>query len=234
MKKYQYIVAAACILVGVVGFASIYAIDQSQKEKQEQVGKNTETEKPDTESEEPNVDDSQVAENTPSESEEPNVSEEPEEPKEPETPVENVQPEVLHFTPEKGLVRPVEGPILLEYSMDATIYYPTLEQYQYSPALVLGGKVNDKVYLVARGKITNISTNEETGCTVTQDLGDGYTAVYGQLKELNFKVGDMVEAGQVIGYIGEPTKYYSVEGPNVYFQMLKNGKPINPKDFFEE
>ncbi len=234
MKKYQYIVAVACVMVGIIGFASIYAIDQSQKEKQEQLGQNTEGQKPDVESEEPKVDDTQVVENAPSESEEPTESEEPEVKPEPETPVENVQPEVLHFTPEKGLVRPVAGPVLLKYSMDATIYYPTLDQYQYNPAMVFSGAVNDKVYLVAKGKITNISTNEETGCTVTQDLGDGYTAVYGQLKELNFKVGDMVEAGQVIGYISEPTKYYSLEGPNVYFQMLKNGKPINPGDFFEE
>ena len=30
--------------------------------------------------------------------------------------------------------------------------------------------VNEKVYFVAKGKVTNISTNEVTGCTVTQDL----------------------------------------------------------------
>ena len=69
---------------------------------------------------------------------------------------------------------------------------------------------------------------KETGCTVTQDIGDGYTAVYGQLKELNFDVGDMVESGQVVGYVGEPTKYYSVEGSNVYFQILKDGVPVDP------
>ena len=100
--------------------------------------------------------------------------------------------------------------------------------------MVLDADVNDKVYFVAKGKITKISTNEETGCTVVQDLGDGYTAIYGQLKELNFSVGDKVEGGQVVGYVGEPTKYYAVEGPNVYFQMLKDGKPVNPEDFYEE
>ena len=33
MKKYQYIVAAVCILMGAVGFAGIYATNQLQKNK---------------------------------------------------------------------------------------------------------------------------------------------------------------------------------------------------------
>ena len=77
----------------------------------------------------------------------------------------------------------------------------------------------------------NITTNEETGCTVTQDLGDGYTAIYGQLKELTFDKGDDVECGQVVGYVSEPTKYYSVEGSNLYFAMEKDGKSIDPTEY---
>ena len=57
--------------------------------------------------------------------------------------------------------------------------------------------------------------------------------MYGQLKDLNFEEGATVEAGQIIGYIGEPTKYYSVEGSNLYFQLLKDGKPVNPLDYLE-
>lgn len=72
-----------------------------------------------------------------------------------------------------------------------------------------------------------------TGCTVTEDLGDGYLAVYGQLKEPEFAVGDYVEAGHVIGYVTEPTKYYSVEGSNLYFELRKDGVPVDPIEFFE-
>ena len=129
---------------------------------------------------------------------------------------------------------PLEGEILLDYSMDATVYFPTLEQYRYNPAIVISAAVNDKISAVAKGKITDITENEVTGCTVKQDLGDGYTVIYGQLKELNFKKGDMVEAGQTIGYVGEPTKYYSTEGSNVYFELQKDGKPVNPKEYLPE
>ena len=128
---------------------------------------------------------------------------------------------------------PVEGEVILPFSMDRSVYFATLAQYQYNPAMVIGGDVNDKVYIVAKGKIISIETNEETGCTVTQDLGDGYTAVYGQLKELNFKVGDMVESGQVIGYVSEPTKYYSEEGSNLYFKMTQNDQAVDPVLYLE-
>ena len=117
--------------------------------------------------------------------------------------------------------------------MDSTIYFPTLQQYKYNPAVIIEGEVNDKVYAVAKGKVTDISNSEETGCTMTVDLGDGYEAVYGQLKEPNFAKGDYVEAGHVVGFVAEPTKYYSVEGSNLYFALRKDGAPVDPVEFFE-
>ena len=144
------------------------------------------------------------------------------------------QPEALHFSPEEGMLWPMEGDIILNYSMDSSIYFPTLDHYRMNPAVIIAGEVNSKVYSVAKGQVTKIEEqNAETGCTVTVDLGDGYQAVYGQLKELTFHEGDYVEAGHIIGYISEPTKYYAVEGSNLYFELLKDGAPIDPVEFFE-
>lgn len=241
MKRYKYVVAATCLLLSAAGFIGLYATNEA-KEKEEQaknenivdesedmiLGSNifdTESEKEDSESA-----GNQLADNDQNIVPEDKQEVAQKDPVENEAPVGNVTQETLHFNPENGLVWPHEGNVLLDYSMDSTIFFPTLQQYQYNPAMIISGKVNEKVYFIAKGKITNISTNEETGCTVTQDLGDGYTAVYGQLKELNFDVGEMVESGQVVGYVGEPTKYYSVEGSNVYFQILKDGVPIDPKE----
>lgn len=235
MKKNQYIAAVACLVAGVIGFASVYATEKAQERREDaerlaQQEQQVETEEQAEEASsvvEPQVKEPAVVEEVPEEPvvEAPAVEEEPVQ--------QTIAEETLHFEQGEDLVWPLEGNVLLNYSMDSTIYFPTLEQYQYNPAIVIGGDVNSKVYLVAKGKITDISTNEVTGCTVTQDLGDGYTAVYGQLKEVNFEVGDLVESGQVIGYVSEPTKYYSVEGSNLYFELLKDGEPVNPLDYFE-
>ena len=139
----------------------------------------------------------------------------------------------LHFDPEDGMLWPMEGNVILNYSMDSTIYFATLDQYKYNPAVIIAGEVNNKVYSVAKGKVIGLSNNEETGCTMTVDLGDGYRAIYGQLKEPNFAVGDYVESGHVLGYVAEPTKYYSVEGSNLYFALQKDGQPVDPVAFFQ-
>lgn len=139
----------------------------------------------------------------------------------------------LHFPIEEGMLWPMDGNVIMNYSMDATVYFPTLDQYKYNPAIIIAGEVNSKVYAVARGQVTDISQNEVTGTTVTVDLGDGFVAIYGQLKELNFKKGDYVESGHVIGYVSEPTKYYSVEGSNLYFELQKDGTPVDPILYFE-
>lgn len=139
----------------------------------------------------------------------------------------------LHFDALNEMGWPLQGNVIMNYSMEQTVYFATLDQYKYNPALIIQGNVNDKVLSVADGKITQIETSEETGCTVTVELGDGYSAVYGQLKEVPFAVEDYVKAGETIGYISEPTKYYSVEGTNLYFQMTKDGVSVDPMEFLQ-
>lgn len=139
----------------------------------------------------------------------------------------------LNFSPDSDLSWPLQGDVILNYSMDQTVYFATLDQYKYNPALIIAGKVNDPVNAAATGKITDISANEETGLTVTMDLGNGYSAVYGQLKEVLYKEGATIEAGNAIGYIAEPTKYYSVEGSNLYFELRKEKEPIDPMQYMQ-
>lgn len=141
------------------------------------------------------------------------------------------QPE-LHFDA-ADLGWPLSGNVIMNYSMDQTVYFATLDQYKYNPALIIQGNVNDKVLSVTTGMVEQIVTDEETGCTVTVDLGDGYQAVYGQLKEVPLSEGERVEAGDIIGYVSEPTKYYAVEGANLYFQLLKDGASVDPMEYLQ-
>lgn len=244
MKRYKYVVAITCLLLGAMGFVGLNMTNQTKEEQAKNqdiveesediiLGSNlSEEENSDTENQIAEIeDDVNIEEEDETEADSELAQQDTQEV---ETAVGNITEETLHFDPKNGVVWPIEGTVLIDYSMDSTIFFPTLQQYQYSPAMVIAGKVNDRVYFVAKGKITNIETNEETGCTVTQDIGDGYTAIYGQLKELNFEVGEMVESGQVVGYVSEPTKYYSVEGSNVYFQLLKDGVPVDPEEILPD
>lgn len=143
------------------------------------------------------------------------------------------QPDALTFSESDLLTWPVDGNVLLNYSMDQTVYFSTLDQYKYNPAVIISGEVGGEVTAAARGIVKSIEVNAQTGTTITMDLGNGYEAVYGQLKEVPLKEGKYVEQGEVIGYLSEPTKYYSVEGCNLYFQLLKDGTPVNPMEYMD-
>ena len=135
------------------------------------------------------------------------------------------------FAPNDALIWPIDGNVLLNYSMDQTVYFSTLDQYKYNPAIIIGGEVGDEVQAAADGKVTEVKTDAQTGTTITVNLGNDFEVVYGQLKDITVKEGDYVTKGDKIGVLSEPTKYYSVEGPNLYFQVLQNGKPVNPMEF---
>lgn len=149
-----------------------------------------------------------------------------------ETQTEAVQsiPEV-NFTESSLMQWPVEGQVLLDYNMDHTIYFPTLNEYRYSPAIAVGAGVGTPVLAVANGKVVSVVNNEETGLTMTVDLGNGYQAVYGQLKDTAFEPESYMEAGATLGYVSEPTKYYSKEGSNLYFAMTKDGVAVDPLEY---
>ena len=144
-----------------------------------------------------------------------------------------VQPQAPFFSASEVLIWPVDGNVILSYSMDQTVYFSTLDQYKYNPAMIIGSEVGADVLAAADGEVTSIETTAQTGTTITMNLGNGYTAVYGQVKEVSVHEGDRMEQGDVIGYLSEPTKYYSVEGPNLYFQLLKDGNPVNPLEYME-
>ncbi len=160
-------------------------------------------------------------------------SEEAEEEPSEEEEADTSETEQFAFADDSRLIWPVDGDVILNYSMDKSIYFSTLNQYKYHPAIVISAEVGSEVRCAARGEVADISVNEETGTTLTMDIGSGYQAIYGQLKEVTVEEGDTVESGTVIGYVSEPTKYYTLEGSNLYFQLLKNREPVNPMDYME-
>lgn len=143
-----------------------------------------------------------------------------------------IQPTVS-FDDGTSLSWPTAGSVLLDYSMDATVFFSTLNQYKYNPALIIGAEEGGQVVASAKGIVESIEINEETGTTLKLNLGNDYELTYGQLMEIAVSEGDVVEEGTLLGYISEPTKYYSVEGSNLYFGMTKEGEPVDPFLYLE-
>ena len=138
----------------------------------------------------------------------------------------------LQFSEAEGLLRPLEGEVLLPFSMDSSIYFSTLDQYKYNPALMLQAEEGTQIVACADGKVEHLFEDAEIGLGFTVELGNGYELTYGQLKELTVEQGSYIQEGDVIGVVGAPTKYFSVEGANLYLKLTADGIPVNPESLF--
>lgn len=142
--------------------------------------------------------------------------------------------EQLKYDKAAGLLWPVSGQVIIPYSPDHGVFYRTLDQFSTSEAIVLSAAVGTEVKAAAKGVVTSIEEDVRTGTTVTLALGNNTSLVYGQLAVTDLKEGDVLEAGECIGTVAEPTRYYVVEGPNLYFQVLEGETSIDPTELLTE
>lgn len=145
---------------------------------------------------------------------------------------QNVIVRELHFAAERGMLRPLEGQTVIPFSMDASIHFTTLDQYTRNPAVMIGAAEGTVVTACAEGKVIRVFQDAKIGRAVTMELGDGYELTYGQLGEINVQVGSYVEPGEVVGVVAAPTKYYTLEGANLYLKLTQNGTPVDPETLF--
>lgn len=134
----------------------------------------------------------------------------------------------LQYEENKGLAWPVSGDILIDYSMEKTTYFPTLDQYKCSNAVVISAEEGTPVTAAASGQVIYVLYDSEIGNAVAVDLGNGYVLTYGQLENVTVSAGSYLNAGDSFATVAKPTKYFSVEGSNLYFKMTKDGAPMNP------
>ncbi len=227
-------IGAVICFVAVIGMVGVYTVKQYKAGVEKELAKAEKKQKEEMEKIESTGGGQDLVINTPQQ--ENNMVEEPPQIEEQtEIVTEQLSKPQFSFSEKDLILWPIEnGEVILNYSMNKTVYFPTLDQYKYNPAMIIKGAEGTQVMSVARGVVKSIDVTSQTGTTVTVDMGNGYETIYGQLKEVPVNVGDTVEAKTVLGYLSEPTKYYSVEGCNLYFEMRKDGQPINPNDFLGE
>lgn len=147
-----------------------------------------------------------------------------------ETGAENVITANYNFPGQMELSWPLYGDLIMNYSMDKTLYFETLGQYRYNPALIINAEEGTVVASAANGVVKEVYNSTELGNVVVMDIGEGYELTYGQLSDVTVNAGDVVETGTQLGTVASPSVYYSSEGSNLYFKMTKDGVAMNPMD----
>ncbi len=108
---------------------------------------------------------------------------------------------------------------------------PFTGKLQFHKGMDFASKSGSKILSVAGGVVTWSSKRYGYGNLVEINHGNGYVTRYGHNKENLVQVGDTVKKGQIISLMGSTGRS---TGPHVHFEVLKNGRQINPHKFVQK
>lgn len=137
------------------------------------------------------------------------------------------------YSSENVMSWPVRGEVIMDYSMDKTIYYPTLQEYKCNPSILIQSEEGTDVAAAFSGTVADVYHDAQLGTVLEMSLGNGYEAYYGQLENVDVAVGDTVRQGQIIGRVSTPTRFYSIEGSHLNFRVTRDGEPVDPLDYLD-
>ena len=103
-----------------------------------------------------------------------------------------------------------------------------INNIQRSPhmALDLRGATGREIYAPKKGKVVLAENHFYAGNKIILDHGGGLFTAYSHLSSFNIKMGDIVETGDLIGFVGMTGR---VTGPHLHWEVFLNGNRINPE-----
>ena len=90
----------------------------------------------------------------------------------------------------------------------------------------ISGRTGSDVKAVHHGRVVFADWLRGAGMLLILDHGDGYFTLYSQNQSLSRELGDWVKPGDVIAEVG-------TQSGGLYFELRKQGKPINPTPWFK-
>jgi murein DD-endopeptidase MepM/ murein hydrolase activator NlpD len=93
------------------------------------------------------------------------------------------------------------------------------------------GKAGASVLAVADGVVTWSSKRYGYGELIEINHGNGYSTRYAHNSENLVVVGDEVKKGQTVALMGDTGR---ATGPNLHFEVLHQGKQVNPVNFIRQ
>ncbi len=92
------------------------------------------------------------------------------------------------------------------------------------------GKEGSAVVATAAGVVTWAGNRSGYGKLVEINHGGGYATRYAHSRTILVKVGETVKKGQIVGEMGSTGRS---TGPHVHFEVLLNGRTVNPSKYIQ-
>jgi beta-lactamase regulating signal transducer with metallopeptidase domain len=132
--------------------------------------------------------------------------------------------------------QPSIAPIQMEKAKISATYgeriHPATGKKQFHTGIDFRLAEGEVVMTTAKGVIVESRYDSLRGNYIIVKHDDIYTTSYSHMKSNLVKAGDPVEVGQKIGYVGSSGKLST--GPHLHYEVIKNGKPVDPKGYLPE
>ena len=106
--------------------------------------------------------------------------------------------------------------------------HPVYGDWRFHYGVDLAGPIGTPIVATRSGKVTAATYDSSAGYYVAIDHQDGFSSKYLHMTHYIVSVGDYVNAGQVIGYMGSTG---TSTGSHLHFSILYNGSHQNPMDY---
>ncbi len=127
---------------------------------------------------------------------------------------------------------PVKGKIIWGFAVKELLYSKTLEQWTTHEGVDLAAKLGEEVHVIKAGTVKSVYTDDGLGVTVKVEHGSGLVSVYANLQEEpKVKEGQRLEAGAVVGKVGESAVSECSLEPHLHFAIYKDDEPVNPAKY---
>lgn len=158
--------------------------------------------------------------------------------KTPEPPHEEPEPEPKEEPKEEKVFGgefsfPVSGEIINEYSGSKPVKSKTTQEWRIHSGIDIKAAEGTEVLAPAEGEILEAGEDKLTGLTVRIDHGEGYVSTLYNLGKISVNAGEKIEKGKKIGTVGKSALLESGEDAHVHFEIKKDGKTINPKEYIK-
>ena len=142
--------------------------------------------------------------------------------------VKLVSGEGLDISDKKGRLKlPLRGKILNKFGRKRVKEYDSYIVYN---GINVRAKKGSQVKAIFDGKVLYTGELEGYGNLVIVGHGKEYHSLYGHLDTINVSPNKVVRTGDVIALSGDSG---SLDGETLYFELRKNGKPIEPVPWFK-
>lgn len=130
--------------------------------------------------------------------------------------------------------KPVKNEIINKFSGDELIYSKTFNDYRTHNGIDIKSERSEPVFAVQNGVVENVYADALEGIVIIINHGNGYQSVYKNLSsDKMVKKGESVTKGQTISGVGETAIFEAAEESHIHFELLINGKYVNPEEYFE-